>query len=158
MGEKFIRQNSEVIFDRQQIRLWDVNSGKCLNILQGHIHWVRSVAFNSDGTLLASCSHDQTIRLWEVDTGKCVQSLHGHSSWIRSVAFSPNGNMLASGGNDGTIKLWDVQTGISFKTLRSDRPYERMKITGAIGLTEGQKAMLKILGAIEDVQPSFTVH
>lgn len=34
-------------------------------------------------------------------------------------------------------------------TLRGDRPYERMDITGAAGLTEAQRASLKILGARE---------
>jgi len=37
---------------------------------------------------------------------------------------------------DETIKLWDVQTGECLKTLRPDRPYERMNITGVTGLTE----------------------
>jgi hypothetical protein len=35
------------------------------------------------------------------------------------------------------------------KTLRSDRPYEGMNITGVTGITDAQKATLKALGAIE---------
>jgi len=42
-----------------------------------------------------------------------------------------------------------VQTDECLKTLRSDRPYERMNITGVKGLTEAQKATLKALGAVE---------
>jgi hypothetical protein len=34
-------------------------------------------------------------------------------------------------------------------TLRRDRPYERLNITGIRGLTEAQKASLRVLGAIE---------
>jgi hypothetical protein len=34
-------------------------------------------------------------------------------------------------------------------TLRCDRPYERMNISGVTGITEAQKASLKTLGAIE---------
>jgi len=35
-------------------------------------------------------------------------------------------------------------------TLRADRPYERMNLTGVEGLTEAQVATLKALGAIEN--------
>jgi hypothetical protein len=45
-----------------------------------------------------------------------------------------------------------LQTGECLKTLRSDRPYERMNITGVKGLTEAQKATLKALGAVEDLE------
>src|SRR5438067_5642286 len=34
----------------KMIRLWDVQSGQCLNILRGHENQVRSVAFSPDGT------------------------------------------------------------------------------------------------------------
>ena len=42
------------------------------------------------------------------------------------------------------------QTGECLRTLRSDRPYERMNITQVKGLTEIQKATLRSLGAIEE--------
>lgn len=35
------------------------------------------------------------------------------------------------------------------KTLRADRPYEGMNITGVTGITEAQIATLKALGALE---------
>ena len=82
--------------------------------------------------------------------GSVSTTLQGHSHWIRSVAFSPDGKTLASGSYDGTINLWDWQAGTCLQILRSDRPYERMNITHAKGLTETQKATLKSLGAIED--------
>jgi WD40 repeat protein len=57
---------------------------------------------------------------------------------------------LSVASRDGTIKLWDVQTSECFSTLRIERPYERMNITGILGLNEAQKATLRVLGAIED--------
>lgn len=41
--------------------------------------------------------------------------------------------------------------GRCLKTLRADRPYEGMNITGVTGVTEAQKASLKTLGALEEV-------
>jgi WD40 repeat protein len=108
------------------------------------------VAFSPDGKTLVSGSEDQTVRFWNTNTGQCLTILQGHTHGVRSVAFSPDGQIVASGSGDGTIKLWDVQTGKCLKTLRSDRPYERMNITGVTGLTEVQKASLRALGAIEE--------
>jgi WD40 repeat protein/transcriptional regulator with XRE-family HTH domain len=136
--------------DDHTVRLWEVQSGQLLMTLRGHTHWIRSVAFSPDNKLLASGSEDQTARLWEVSSGHLLHILVGHTHLIRSVAFSPDGRLLASASEDGTIKLWDVQSGQCLQTLRSDRPYERMNITGTSGLTEAQREALRALGAIED--------
>jgi hypothetical protein len=133
-----------------EIRLWHAATGLSLQTFRGHTDWIRSVAFSPDGKTLVSGSYDQTVRLWEVESGWCLNTLHGHAKAVRSVAFSPDGKTLASGSYDGAIKLWDRQTGTCLHTLRSDRPYERMNITQVKGLTEGQKAALRLLGAIED--------
>ena len=140
----------------QTVRLWDVPTGQILKTLSAHTSGITSVAFSSDGQTLASGSEDQMVRLWDVanprslDTGQSLKTLPGHTKRVTSVAFSPDGSLLASCSVDETIKLWATQTGECLKTLRPDRPYERMNITGATGLTEAQKATLRVLGAIED--------
>ena len=45
--------------------------------------------------------------------------------------------------------LWDIVTGEHLQTLRRERPYERLNITGIRGITEAQKATLRALGAVE---------
>jgi WD40 repeat protein len=72
-----------------------------------------------------------------------------HQGTIRSLRRSPDGGRLASCGDDGAITLWDLESGERLGTLRRDRPYERINITGVRGLTEAQKASLSALGAIE---------
>jgi hypothetical protein len=57
--------------------------------------------------------------------------------------------MLASCGDDGAIMIWSLDSGEHLQTLRRDRPYERLDITGIRGLTEAQKVTLLALGAIE---------
>jgi WD40 repeat protein len=139
------------------IRLWDVSTGHCVKLLEGHTDRVLCVAFSpipptprTPGGILASGGDDGTIRLWDVSIGQCRQIGSCHSRRVFSVAFSPQGTMLASGSKDETIKLWDVSTGECLKTLRSNRPYEGMNITGVTGLTSAQKATLLALGAVED--------
>ncbi|AVH68511.1 NB-ARC domain-containing protein [Nostoc sp. 'Peltigera membranacea cyanobiont' N6] len=143
--------------DDRTIKLWDLirdnsdrlPSGKCIKTLEGHTSGVYFVIFSPDGSLLATASDDQTVRIWDVNTGECLKILTGHSNRVWSVKFSPDGEMLASASHDETIKLWNVRTGESCKTLQAPRPYEGMNIAGVRGLTDAQKASLKVLGAVE---------
>ena len=146
-GQTLVSSSSD-----QTIRLWNIPSGECLHTLQGHTNRVNSVAFSPDGQTLASGSSDQTVRLWNISSGECLHTFQGHTNRVNSVAFSPDNQTLASGSEDGTIKLWDVKTGECVKTLISNKPYERMNITGVKGLTEAEIDTLKALGAVEGVE------
>lgn len=75
----------------ETVRLWDVESGDCLNCLQGHGDRVRSVAFSLDGTLLANGNFDRTLKLWDVQQGTQIKMSSGHTGAIRSVTFDPFG-------------------------------------------------------------------
>lgn len=99
------------------IKLWNWQTGHCLQTLHGHSSWVWSVAWHPNGQILASGSYDRTIKLWDSDAGKCLQTLEGHTAPIASVAFSPTGEWLASSSYDATIRIWDLQTGECLKTL-----------------------------------------
>jgi WD40 repeat protein len=86
--------------------------------------------------------------LWDVSTGASIHTFEGHQNVIHTVVFNADNTLIASSSADETIRIWDVQTGECLKTLRADRPYEGMNITGVLGLTEAQKSALKALGAI----------
>ena len=133
----------------QTIRIWDCASGQCLSVVQGHTGRVRSVAYSSDGSVFGSGSDDQTVRLWDSASGTCLQILRGHTHRVRWVAFAPLGDALASSSDDGSIRIWDRRTAQCIQTLFNERPYERMNITDVQGLTETQKATLRLLGASE---------
>ncbi|MEQ8996222.1 MAG: LuxR C-terminal-related transcriptional regulator [Coleofasciculus sp. B1-GNL1-01] len=136
--------------DDYTLKVWDLRTGQCLNTLSGHTNWVQSVAFCPDNQILASGSNDNTIKLWSIQSGRCLNTWLEHADAVLSVAFSPTGKLLGSGSQDGTIKIFDINRGECIKTLRSERPYERMNITGIKGLTESQKATLLSLGAINE--------
>jgi WD40 repeat protein len=59
----------------QTVRIWDINTGRCLKVLRGHSSCVWSVAFNFDGSIIASGSDDGTTKLWDVRTGACIKTL-----------------------------------------------------------------------------------
>ncbi|KAL2140827.1 hypothetical protein VTI28DRAFT_3191 [Corynascus sepedonium] len=95
----------------------DADWNGCIQTLEGHSHWVWSVAFSPDGQRLASGSRDYTIKIWEAASGSCLHTLQGHRRPISSVDFSPDGQRLASGSYDHTIKIWDAASGSCLHTL-----------------------------------------
>jgi WD40 repeat protein len=73
----------------------EVESGwnAVLQTLEGHSHWVYSVAFSHDSRLLASASGDKTV----------------HDS-----------RLLVSASGDKTVRIWDAATGTLQQTITVD--------------------------------------
>ena len=70
---------------------------------------VLGVAFDPNGTLLATASYHGRIDLWDVAT----QARHGRPMTVTddgfpSVAFDPSGRLVAAGGGNGPVRVWRV--------------------------------------------------
>ena len=48
------------------VRIWDVNTGRLLDVLKGHTDEVGSVVFTSDGMEVVSGSADRMVKRWDV--------------------------------------------------------------------------------------------
>src|SRR5438876_7098052 len=136
--------------DSGELVVWDALSGARVRDFVGHPGVVTAVTWGPSGELVISGGSDGMVRWWEVESGKCVRVEQAHQGTVHSLKLSPDGGRLASCGEDGAITIWDLERGEQLRTLRRDRPYERLNITGIRGLTEAQKASLRALGAIED--------
>src|SRR5690606_7285605 len=108
---------------------------------------VSSLAWATDDLLITGAT-DGALRVWDITNGENIGTVTAHERIVLALHRSPDGRMLASCGEDGAIKIWDLQNGERLKTLRRDRPYERMNISGIRGLNDAQKATLQQLGAL----------
>jgi WD40 repeat protein len=79
-----------------------------LFILFGHTRVVLRLAFNPDGSRLASGSLDGTVRVWNVRTGQPLFELK-HNGPVSGVAWNGDGSRLASA--SGTLRVWDARSG-----------------------------------------------
>jgi WD40 repeat protein len=136
--------------DTGELFVWDVQSGERLQTFAGHPGIVYAAVWTPSGDLLVSGGSDGILRWWDVQSGKCLRMRAAHQGTVLSLRKSPDGKLLASCGDDGAIHLWDLERGEHLRTLRRDRPYERLTITGIQGLTQAEIATLRALGAIED--------
>src|SRR2546425_3229426 len=133
-----------------ELFVWDAHSGERLAALQGLASVLDAVAWHPVGDRLISGGSDGRLRWWDLQSGACLRVREAHQGKVQALKVSPDGHRLASCGDDGAIRLWDVHSGEHLRTLRRDRPYERLTITGIRGLTEAQKASLRALGALEN--------
>ena len=77
--------------------------------VESHTGFVSCVAFNPQGSLVATGSHDESVRLWDVRSGRTVAVVNAHQEPVVSVQFHPtDGSLFVTAGYDGLVRVWDV--------------------------------------------------
>lgn len=70
------------------------------------------LAFNSEGSLLATSSREKTVSLWRVADGISTARLDVADGIVTAIGFHPDGSLIAVGSQSGAISLWDVHAGV----------------------------------------------
>jgi dipeptidyl aminopeptidase/acylaminoacyl peptidase len=83
-----------------------------------------SLAFSSDGDLLAAGSRDGFMRVWKLAdlvgsdfSAHPIITAEAHKKGVTALVFSPSDRLLATGGNDAVARLWDIDTGENIETM-----------------------------------------
>ena len=94
------------------IRLWDIESGTCLRVLEGHEELVRCIRF--DNKRIVSGAYDGKIKVWDLNAAKdprspagtlCIRTLVEHSGRVFRLQFDEF--QIVSSSHDDTIIIWD---------------------------------------------------
>ena len=107
------------------VKLWDVSSGRLLRKLKGHTAVIHNVAFNPEGTLLASASMDRSVRLWDLAetigplrfTAHAIPRFSHPNKSILAWVACPGGGPLLSFGEDRALKRWELTSGRELRTV-----------------------------------------
>ncbi|KAJ6264400.1 Vegetative incompatibility protein [Drechslerella dactyloides] len=95
------------------IKIWNADSCACLKTFESTHGHVRSIAFSSDGTRLAS-GFRKAIELWDIEDEAVVKRFdRRHLRWTilsSKIAFSDDDMLLVSTSRN-IIQIWDVRTG-----------------------------------------------
>ncbi|ETO30893.1 F-box and wd40 domain protein [Reticulomyxa filosa] len=108
------------------VRVWDVETGKQIQLFNGHLDHVYCVRFspyhyhNNRHNVICSSSWDKTIRFWDNKDNQQLKVFRGHTNGVYGIEFSPfnGGRYLCSGSIDYTIRLWDVEASKSLYVFK----------------------------------------
>lgn len=93
---------------KKSAKVWWTRRGTLSHALKGHTDLVTTLAFNPQGDLVVTGSHDGTAKLWASTTGYCIRTFEGHRGPVTSVAWHPNGREVYTASEDGTVRIYQV--------------------------------------------------
>lgn len=102
---------------RGELQLWDILKGKKLREWSGHKGTVRSMTFNSDGTMLLTGGVDDFLRCWTLKDQKMKWEFQGPRNEVSDVAMVNPETVIACPG-DSTPVLLEVETGKVIRRLK----------------------------------------
>ena len=100
----------------EDIKLWDVASGRLMSVIEGYNRLIGANAFSPDGKLLLLGDSGGRIRAWDIITRRYLATIEGTTGPIWTMAFSPDGKMFATAGDDRLVRLWDAASLQCLKT------------------------------------------
>jgi WD40 repeat protein/transcriptional regulator with XRE-family HTH domain len=141
-----------------QVKVWDPNSGELMLTLErGVDEFGSSIAFNSDGSILAVAKVTEVV-LWNTHNGEQISTLAGQSVGttfgynlgVGQISFSPDGTRLAVANMDGVPKVWETATGQEVFSLMADmQPAKAIAYSpdGTLLATGGDEGNVQVWGA-----------
>ena len=98
--------------------LWNLQTGKLLDILHGHQAPIACLAFNPLQPTLASGGWDGACRVWDVyGATKDGRDVLDHPADVLALQFRPDGEEVATACLDGQLRFWSVSEGTLLRTI-----------------------------------------
>ena len=100
-----------------QARIWDVEAGKLVHLLDSRAGTLGVLGWSPDGSRVhargsgaaAAIFEEGGVYAWDAATGKAIET--PSSGWnLRGAALSPDGTRLATQEPDGTVRVFDATT------------------------------------------------
>ncbi|XP_032667733.1 protein FAN-like isoform X2 [Odontomachus brunneus] len=96
---------------------YDIEFGRVIDILQGHVDAVSCLAWSSARQVIISGSWDCTAKIWrgyisgsKIKPAECFIAQLDHDSKVTCIDISRDDAILVSGTEDGELCLWSMDT------------------------------------------------
>jgi WD40 repeat protein len=91
-----------------QVRIYDVRTGKETLTLGGHSGVVNDVAFSSDGQTIVIASQDRSARIYDAVTGQLRGELKENDGEITRVFFPGDSSRIVTVSSDLKLRVWSI--------------------------------------------------
>ncbi|XP_026446966.1 uncharacterized WD repeat-containing protein C2A9.03-like isoform X1 [Papaver somniferum] len=103
-----------VLGDSTDCVIADIQNGKRIGYLKGHLDYSFSSAWHPDGRILATGNQDKTCRLWDVrNLSQSLDVLKGRMGAIRAIKFTSDGRFMAMAEPADFVHLYDTNSGFN---------------------------------------------
>ncbi|XP_035695414.1 transducin beta-like protein 3 isoform X2 [Branchiostoma floridae] len=104
-----------------KIHVWDLNTSKCIALLDKHYSTVTSLQFTQDGNTLLSSGRDNIVSMWDITKFQVLKTipvfesveslvlLPEHQSFPNLCAQKEDGLHFVTAGSKGVLKVWNAQ-------------------------------------------------
>ncbi|XP_038675846.1 transducin beta-like protein 3 [Scyliorhinus canicula] len=105
-----------------KIRLWNLNTSKCVMVLDAHYSAVTSLAFTSNGNTLVSSGRDKICTVWDLKTYKSQRTVPVYET-VEAVTLLPEDEdytalgvtseepHFITAGSKGILRIWEAYSG-----------------------------------------------
>jgi WD40 repeat protein len=91
------------------LRVWNLESGKCLQELKAHPNGVTIAGVTPDGKRAVSGSAGDKIQIWDLEGRECLRTPEPHIHSAITASVTSDGRRVISGGWDRTLRVWDLE-------------------------------------------------
>jgi len=99
---------------------WDLQKRARVRAVEAHKLWIRQLAVNAAGTVVATVSDDMACNLWDAASGRLIRQLTGfnetllpldYPNKVFTCSFTPDGRHVAATDAECKVVVWEVETG-----------------------------------------------
>jgi WD40 repeat protein len=110
----------------RRLRLWDLESGACIRILQCQEDWLPSeLSVSPDGRRAITGGFEQPILVWDLERGVCLDRLAGKGNCVTSLSVAANGRQAVScdlyagrwGNHSDVLQVWDLESSSCIRSI-----------------------------------------
>jgi len=108
---QFCANDQHLITAGMTMRVWDIQSESCLQILlDGHLDWIITCTLSDDELLLLSMGFYDTIKVWDMVKAQCIQTFQPTRP-RESGCFVNQNTCVAAIDNDRRLCIWRISDG-----------------------------------------------